>query len=40
MATTSVRVRAATSPTAKRVTSLIARTAGLAGAAAIIYDSH
>ena len=40
MATTSLIVRAATSPTAKRVTSLIARTAGLAGAAAIIYDSH
>ena len=27
-------------PTAKRAVSLLARTAGLAGAAAIIYDSH
>lgn len=40
MASTSLIVRAASTPTAKRAVSLLAKTAGLAGAAAIIYDSH
>ena len=40
MASTSLIVRAASTPTARRAVSLLAKTAGLAGAAAIIYDSH